>query len=1236
MNYKSTNVINKTDTTEGILLNKGLQVEIETKKCESNQVEMRVSSLLKLDGLIEDRPATILIDCGASSNFIDEEFVRRQGVTTELINRSDESSVKLANGDKVRIMLKTPSLRLCLKNYSVNVNFTVMKLNGYHAILGMPWLITENPKIDWASGEITICSGDSSYRLRPHEVQCGVSSAIQSRDKNCHLINGNGEIGSDGLNSKGNTNNSVDCVELPRHDDRVVSDRCCVYLGFIRSRDYDVKQIDDCYDKNETESFLIETSSLKAVDSAMLPDAAKVIEEYSDVFANQLPDQLPPKRTIDHRIIIEPGHQPPSRAPYRMSVRELEELKSQVDELLKKGFIKPSQSPYGAPVLFVKKKSGEMRLCTDYRALNKITVKNKYPLPRVEDLIDQLQGAKVFSKIDLRSGYHQIRIDEKDVDKTAFRTRYGHFEYLVLPFGLTNAPATFMDLMQQIFHNQLDRFVIVYLDDILVYSRTTEDHHKHLREVLDTLRKHKLYAKLSKCHLYQSSVSFLGHIISSNGVQMEPEKVKAIQDWPTPKSVQDIRSFLGLAGYYRKFIQNFSKISSPLTELLKKDVSFEWTTRQEQAMNELKQAIMTAPVLINPDHKLPFTVVTDASGFAVGAALCQDQGNGLQPVSFMSKKMLPAEKNYPVHEQELLAIICALKEWRHHLHGNHFKVITDHRSLKYLQTQTHLSARQTRWSEFLQQFDFTIEYQEGKTNVVADALSRRPDHSTNQVNTSTTVEVKSIMDQIKSSYSNDSGCRQYFDDITKFESDGFSITNGVLYKDDKIYIPNSESLRTQLLNEAHDVKINGHVGVAKTLELLKRQFYWPKMQQDVKDYIGSCVKCQSNKPSHVHSQGLLQPLSVPSVAWEQVSMDLITQLPLTRNKHDAIVVFVDKLTKMTHIVPTTTKVTAPELAKLFFREVVRLHGIPKSIVSDRDPRFTSNFWKCLWSLLGTKLAMSTAYHPQSDGQTERMNRTLEDMLRAYVNYEQNDWDQHLTSAEIAINNSQQTSTKFSPYFLNYGKHPEFPLNSTLTKDMKVDQTHNPVAGEVYERINYYIGRAKENLEQARQRQAHFTNQKRTETTYQVGQKVYLTTTNLNMDNQAPKLAPKFIGPFTILERIGEVAYRLDLPETMLIHPVFHVSKLRLHKDGSDKFPSRIAEVTRPAPVIEHTNEHTEWEVDRIVDHRYRGKGKKKREYLVLWKGYPDYERTWQKEQDLSNATESVEQYWKSKQDLNLH
>jgi hypothetical protein len=1167
------NSIIKTSITEGII-KRGHHVDQSLSSThyaqESNQVGMSSTrqQLITVSGTVEGVAATMLVDCGASGNFIDEEFITQHGIATEKLDSKETSIVRLANGTIVNIDRKVKDASVSCGPYASRLDFTVMKLNGYHVILGLPWLIKERPLVEWHTGTVRVtCRDGQSYVMTSDQCQKVITDSENSNESKVntsHIINDSKcEIHLSNSNVADNTDNDVQCV----------------YLGFIR-----FDESHSGYELNEVR--VIPEVSTKCESNTY--DAKKILDEYKDVFPDDLPNELPPKRSVDHRIIIEPNQHPPSKAPYRMSRMELEELKKQIDELIDKGFIRPSQSPYGAPVLFVKKKDGSMRLCVDYRALNKITVKNKYPLPRVEDLIDQLQGATVFSKIDLRSGYHQIRIDEDDIDKTAFRTRYGHYEFLVLPFGLTNAPATFMELMQQIFHQYLDTFVIVFLDDILVYSKNKEDHDKHLRIVLDVLREHKLYAKLSKCDLYKPSVTFLGHIVSSDGVHMEPEKVKAIQDWPTPKSVKEVRSFLGLAGFYRKFIKNFSMICSPITELLKKDNKFEWTDEHESAMKKLKVAVTTAPVLINPDPSLPFTVVTDASGYAIGAALCQNKGTGLQPVSFMSKKMLPAEMNYPVHEQELLAIICALREWKHYLHGQPFKVMTDHRSLQYLQTQPHLSARQTRWSEFLQLFDYTIEYQEGKSNVVADALSRRPDHR--EVNAVSTIDYSNtLLKEIKDAYKNDDVCVQLMQNGKSETDDAITIRDGLIYHDEALYIPAHEPIKTQLLSEAHDAKISGHVGMTKTLELLRRQFYWPKMNSDVKSYVTSCMKCQSIKSSNVHPQGLLQPLPVPEIPWEQVSMDLITQLPLSKNKNDAIVVFVDKLTKMVHMVPTTTTVNAPDLAKLFFREIVRLHGVPKSIISDRDPRFTSRFWRSLWKLLDTKLSMSTAYHPQSDGQTERANRVIEDMLRAYVNYEQNDWDEHLTAAEIAINNGQHTSSRYSPYFLNYGKHPSFPINR-ISNRIPCTESQNPVAGEAVDNIKKNIEKAKLNLEQARQRQAQFANEKRTETICEIAQQVYLSTVNSDLDIRSPKLAHKFIGPFKIIERVGEVAYKLELPHTYSkIHPVFHVSKLRLHKDDHDQFPSRVQAASRP-PAVTDNNEREEWEVERIVSHRERGEG----------------------------------------------
>ncbi|KAL0544306.1 hypothetical protein IC582_019419 [Cucumis melo] len=449
-----------------------------------------------------------------------------------------------------------------------------------------------------------------------------------------------------------------------------------------------------------------------------------VVRDYPDVFPEELPG-LPPHREVEFAIELEPGTVPISRASYRMAPAELKELKVQLQELLDKGFIRPSVSPWGAPVLFVKKKDGSMRLCIDYRELNKVTVKNRYPLPMIDDLFDQLQGATVFSKIDLRSGYHQLRIKDGDVPKTAFRSRYGHYEFIVMSFGLTNAPTVFMDLMNRVFREFLDTFVIVFMDDILIYSKTEAEHEEHLRIVLQTLRDNKLYAKFSKCEFWLKQVSFLGHVVSKAGVPVDPAKIEAVTGWTRPSTVSEVRSFLILAGYYRWFVENFSRIATPLTQLTRKGAPFVWSKACEDSFQNLKQKLVTAPVLTVPDGSGSFVIYSDASKKGLGCVLMQ-QG---KVVAYASHQLKSHEQNYPTHDLELAAVVFALKIWRHYLYGEKIQIFTDHKSLKYFFTQKELNMRQRRWLELVKDYDCEILYHPGKANVVADALSRKVSHS---------------------------------------------------------------------------------------------------------------------------------------------------------------------------------------------------------------------------------------------------------------------------------------------------------------------------------------------------------------------------------------------------------------------------------------------------------------------------------------------------------------------------
>jgi hypothetical protein len=450
-------------------------------------------------------------------------------------------------------------------------------------------------------------------------------------------------------------------------------------------------------------------------------ESISVVEEFMDEFPEELL-RMPLEREVEFYIDLIPDTAPIAKRPYRMAPTKLAELKLQIAELQQKGYIRSSSSPWGASVLFVTKKDGSMRMCIDYRSLNEVTIKNMYPLPRIDDLFNQLQGAKYFSKIDLRSGYHQLRIKEADIQKTTFVTRYGQYDFTVMPFGLTNAPAFFMNLMNKVFMEELDKFVVVFIDDILIYSKSREDHEHHLWIVLERLRAHQLYTKLSKCEFWLEKIAFLGHILTAEGIEVDSSKVEAVSKWKQPSNVSEVRSFLGMAGYYRRFIKGFSSIARPMTELPKKDNKFVWTPKCEESFQIIKKKLTTASVLTLLDIHQDFVVFCDASRQGLGFVIMQNE----KVIAYASRLLKPHEQNYPTHDLELAAIVHALKIWRHYLIGNKCHIFTDHKSLKYIFTQADINLRQRRWLELIKDYDLEIHYHPGKANVVADALSRKP------------------------------------------------------------------------------------------------------------------------------------------------------------------------------------------------------------------------------------------------------------------------------------------------------------------------------------------------------------------------------------------------------------------------------------------------------------------------------------------------------------------------------
>jgi transposase InsO family protein len=1277
---------------------------------------------------------------------------------------------------------------------SFSATFTATPLEGYDAILGMSWLSAHDPQIGWRNRSISFPSpaGGPPRIVKPLEVIEEQRAATLAT-----------------LSAKG----------LRR-----------------AHRRYDVDELYALFVRPEPTH---EAPGVPTED----PAAEALLKEFADVFPDKLPNELPPVRGVQHKIELKPGSRPPPvRGLRHQSSKDLAVFEEYTRSLVAGGQLRVSNSPYGAMALIVRKAGKPDRVVVDYRGLNELTVKNKYPLPLMDELFDRVHGAKYFTKIDLRSGFHQIRIAEEDIEKTAFRTRYGSFEYLVLPMGLCNAPGTFMQLMNDTFRDLLDRSVLVFLDDILVFSRTKEEHIAHVREVLTRLRAQKLYAKRSKCELFRDEVEFLGHRIGANGLSVSQDKVQAVRGWPQPKNVHDVRSFLGLANFYRRFVKDFSKIALPVTALTKEANPFTWGPLQQEAFDALKRALCSAPVLLIADPKLPYTLNCDACDYAIGATLQQDHGNGLQPVAYMSRKLKPAEINYDVREKEFMALVDACSHWRHYLHSTvPFKLLSDHDSLKYHKSMPHLSGRLARWVEKMAEFDYTIEHIAGVKNVVADALSRRADFkiaairqpqvaedpaavaAQRELNRAAAASVRPpapnlpapnlhgsiVMPSQRCTAQTKQGshCRQrtakgqycwnhlrslcglrikrskvvgagmglhadralpagfdvdYTGDLVPLESDsdggayfleiargraidaartnsgegrwindpkgsdsranaefvlytppgqprracvrtrrpiekgeeilvkygaqhwrfaarqarakarpqakrsrrrgkrvpapdllapltettirssilddiqaaapkdaaytallavpppGYQLEGGLLWQGSVLCIPADAQLRTRILAECHDSVTGAHFGRDKMLAAVKDRFAWAGLPSDVERYVRTCDACQRNKPSQQSTPGLLMPLPLPDrpcLAWTQ---DAVTGLPKTKRGHDAIQVYVERLCKLKHFAATHSTDGAAELAASFVHTVVRPHGVPESIVSDRDPRFTAHFYAELTKLMGISLHMSTARHPQSDGQSEREIRTLITSLRSFCNDHQDDWDDYLDMLELGFNSAVQASTQRSPFELLYGTKPRLPIDVALAPFAP----RNPAAIDRAERMQTALRFARQQLLTAQERQTRNADRHRRSASFAVGDAVLLSTGGLQLRNFSNKLCSRFVGPFLVTAVVNANAYTLALPpQLQALHPTFNIEKLKPYRDGRAAFPSRPLRHDRPPPEAEADSNGDEvFVVERIVAKRKRGRSM---QFLVAWKGYPPEENTWEPRSSLRGAAEAL-------------
>jgi transposase InsO family protein len=989
---------------------------------------------------------------------------------------------------------------------------------------------------------------------------------------------------------------------------------------------------------------------------ARLPE---LYQGYRDVASKAESNKLPPHRSYDHQIELEKGASTADlkfHPLYRMSAEELEVVKKYLVDNLDKGFIEPSQAPFAAPILFVKKPDGSLRFCIDFRKLNLLTKKDRYPLPLIDETLARIGRAKLFTKLDIRQAFHRIRIDPKSEELTTFRTRFGAYKCKVLPFGLTNGPATYQRYMNDVLFDYLDDFCTAYLDDILIYSDNELEHEHHVKRVLERLRDAGLQIDLKKCEFHVTRTKYLGFIISTNGIEVDPDKISVVKNWTPLSTVKGVQSFLGFCNFYRRFIRDYGIIAKPLVSLTRTGIKFVWTLDCQDAFQRLKAMLTSAPILQHYSEKLETRIETDASDGVVAGVLSQKHGDQWLPVAFFSKTMNPAECNYQIHDKEMLAIVKSLEEWRPELQRkqDRFEIYTDHKSLEYFMTTKQLTARQARWAEALSEYYFIITYRPGKDNIQADALTRRNDEVASQDQLKKEIRQQvlltadkldpRIVQRLEDTSVNalaplgTSVLRPFLDMITIVDrvlqanrkepsldalrtqaarSDpNLTLFNGILLYQGKVIVPDINYLRTHLIREIHDQVSTAHPGRDKTYRLLRDRYYWKGMLADIDRYVRNCHPCKRASSPRDKTPGLLQPLPVPDRPWQHISMDF-TSFNKDKHGYDNVLVIMDRLSKESISIPCHKTTTAEEMSSLFIYHIWRYFGPPDSIVSDRGPQFISAFWTEFCRLLGTKLKLSTAHHPQTDGQTEIMNQYLEQRLRPFVSYYQDNWSELLPMMDYAQLTLPHSSLGMSPFEVRNGFKARTSFDWIEPADAPRDL--EPNAERARQRVQLVQDSwklARDMMARGQARMIKSANAHRREVDFKVKDYVWLDTKYWNTARPSLKLDNRNSGPFEIIAKEGN-SFRLRLPASMKIHPVISPDKLR--RSANDPLPGQV---NGPVDPVEIAGD-IEYEVEEVLAVKKQWNQLK---YRVKWKGYEEEDLEWYSPSDLKGAPHKLKTF----------
>ncbi|UYV66855.1 hypothetical protein LAZ67_4003110 [Cordylochernes scorpioides] len=842
---------------------------------------------------------------------------------------------------------------------------------------------------------------------------------------------------------------------------------------------------------------------------------------YGEMFT--APDEYKGRTHLVKHQIRTTSDIPIRKNPYRVSLKERKIIGDQINSMLKNGIISHSSSPWAYPIILVKKKNGTFRFCVDYRNLNSVTVEYQYPLPRIDDCFDSLHGARYFTSLDLCSGYWQVEVEEQDREKTAFITPDGHYQFNVLPFGLCNGPATFERLMDTVLRTHKWKICLCYLDDVIIFSEDLHSHLNRLKTILECLKTAGLTLNASKCRFAYTKLLILGHVVSNEGIAPDPEKIISIRKFPTPRTVKDVRAFLRLCSYYRRFIREFSKVALPLHILTRENHSFAWGKEQELSFNSLKNKLISPEVLIHYDPNKPIGLHTDASDQGLGAVLVHlDENTKERPISYAGRTLQKAETNYSTTEKECLAIIWAIKKFRPYLYGKKFTIYTDHHNLCWMAKMKNTAGRLARWSLELQEYDFAIKYKSGKTHLDADGLSRCPipDRIISTINyeehdyNSYIKKIDNLVNQNPNSYG---------ENFTKFKEKLFKKNPSVTGDPWLLIVPKNK--QKELLENMHDHPASGHMGIKRTYNRLKSKYFWPSMLKTVEEYVSSCPECQFRKTPSRLPQGLLQPIPPASRPFEKMGIDLMGRFPKSGRGNSWILVCTDYYSRYIETA-ALPRGTAEEIADFFLQRVVLRHGAPKTVISDRGSCFLSKLFNEVLKICNTLHKKTTSYHPQTNGQTERMNRTLADMMAMYIDERHQNWDEILPFVTFAYNSSIQDTTGYSPYFLIHGRELLTFLDSTFDMpELSKHKDYDEYVSNLLEIIEdtKVISTSRTIARQNKSKQLY--DRAHREFKYAINDLV-LIWTPIRKVGRADKLQRRYVGPYQILRQTSPVNYEV--------------------------------------------------------------------------------------------------------------